>query len=373
MTDVWERLENGRMPDERHLQAVPSLENSQSMPLENGAFLLPWQFDTEVVPEVSGDIKPPFRDFYRGNIWTEVVYMSDGTPYEVVVGEPIKRITDTPVVFTTAWFTSVEGHNKHTLQKVLELGYPAVLVGPEGGYKPDHVKLKEARRQAKEISLPRSAHNMAQILGYTQPRYHHDEKQLITIGESRGAMVGMGIIPYAAQNDKEVIYSDYVAPCFAEGIEWHELVKLRGQLPHELGSLAVAFAEISVKRLVHLPGTINPRTHYLLHAAHTWEALSNGDAGALARYIPEDQPLQITAFRGDLAGQLKVWRDDIFSEHNQVHISEARGGHLTIANSRTLNKILGRLAALGEQLQEGRIPAEFDFSKIHLKPKLETA
>jgi hypothetical protein len=332
----------------------------------------PWQYDTVVDPSRTKQLGEPYENAKGGTLFSEVVYMSDGVPYEVVTGVPEEPVTDIGVILTTAWFTSIKGHNTHTTLKLMQMGYPVTLIGPEGGHFDPSIGPIEKIKHLKQIELARTAHNMHEILSHTQPRFDQDPENCVALGESRGAMVGKGFVASDRLHGRNVLYADFVAPCFAKEVSISQLIEYRDQLPHELASLAHLAGKTSLRRLIHYPSTLNVNPNALAHALATIPTLISGQAGNMARHTDQDQNMHITGFQGDHAGQIEEW-EDIFSAHGGVRVARESGSHVTIANNQTLGKMVSRLSGLAEQLHEGAPIEEIDFSYVHLTPLEEAA
>jgi hypothetical protein len=106
----------------------------------------------------------------HGDSLLQLVTLENGRKYEVVLSEPMEQRSDFPVVFTTALGTSVRGHNWHTMHQMMDLGYPVVLIGPEGGH--PHVpktprSWQRFMKNLMNISLEETASNMHEILEFT--------------------------------------------------------------------------------------------------------------------------------------------------------------------------------------------------------------
>lgn len=149
----------------------------------------------------------------HGHTNLEIYTMENGRQYEVVSGEPREQQSDVPVVFTTALGTSVRGHNWHTMYKVMDLGYPVVLVGPEGGHAnwpKSPAGLKRFLANLGSISIEETAANMHEILDDTDESGLYAPGDFIAIGESRASAAGMGLAALATR--RQMIYGDFIAP-----------------------------------------------------------------------------------------------------------------------------------------------------------------
>lgn len=308
--------------------------------------------DTVPLPELDTTVEDWYFDerrpekTHRGTLYTDAVTMSDGHTYPVVIGKPNKPITETPIVFTTAWFTSTHGHNRHVLLRFMEAGFSGVLIGSEGVHRFSDEKQISARQRAKalgSIALSASAHSMHEILNEADAR-DIDAEGVILLGESRGAMVGMGFLAYAPLYRRIVSRADLSAPCFPEKLDICHIPELAQQIVSEPRAALKFFGSISLSRMVHYPSTVDLHPQSLAFQLATAPALFGGEAGALARHIPIDQQLHITTFKGDFASMPAAW-DDIFAQHLYYSRDEVEGAHVSIANVHTLKALESRVRA----------------------------
>lgn len=328
------------------LQAVGIKTTDQLAPVH----ILPPDRLNHLVPEFDSYVAE--RKTYKGKKLTpgyvsfEMMRMDDGTPYEVVIGQPKNQKSDVVVALTTPWLTSVLGHNMHTMLKVMETGYPTVMVGPEGGYRDRDPKIswRDKWRQAGRITLARSAHNMHEILDEideTNYGFDHQAKKAIIIGESRGAMVAMGVEAMADRHERAIPYADVTAACFARPFSILEAMKYVKQGGKEGVALWRQLGELSAGALLNYPSTVNLSRNYLRTIPKTFTALISGQAGDLAKAIPLDRKMHIEAFNGDKGGQGQTWQE-IFAHHPGVQVEHLDGVHLSLMGS--LRRMLGRLA-----------------------------
>lgn len=106
------------------------------------------------------------------------------------MGIPEQPESDIPVIGTSAWFTSTEGHNEHSVRNLVRAGNYVFFVGAEGSYEP-----AEKPTPNGPITLADSA---AAVLNFS---YHAndmllgeghvlDERKRIVVGESMWSAAG---------------------------------------------------------------------------------------------------------------------------------------------------------------------------------------
>ncbi len=313
------------------------------------------------------------RDQHHGAIYSDVATVSDGQQYQVVTALPDRPIIEAPIAMTTAWFTSTRGHNRHTAQHLMRLGFPVVLVGPEGGHREQKLfnPLQHVSR-LKDIDLGYSAHNMHNVLDVvpdTLPSaaYRVASSHALLLGESRGAMVGQGVLAQAAAHERTIVYADLTAPCFPVHLQSHHGRRLMEQVIHEPVEIAKLAGRIALNPLIYYPATVDPHPQALAYNIAIGKGLFSGEAGALANHIPLEQQMHITTFHDDFASMPHKWKE-IFHNHANVRIKTIDGSHLTIGHPTTLAYIENRLVHLASQINNHGTydPQQLDFHEVHL-------
>lgn len=275
-----------------------------------------------------------------------------GYAYSAVVGTPFSPESSVPVIGTSAWLTSVMGHNEHTVRNLVRAGNFTIFVGAEGSYRPE-----EKAQPTGPITLADSA---AAVLNFTYHAVHDlpenvqhyvDGEKRIVVGESRGGMVGMGLAALAEDFGQEVIYADLVAPCLPRSMEFSDLRKFKNQILSEPQELAKLASRLTLARIIHYPATLDLNPTSLKHQAAIGFALFSGEAGALAQNTPKDTLMHITVFDNDFASMRDEW-EDIFKLYPNVRITPLAGSHMTLADLETLKYVIARNKAIQACLTE---------------------
>lgn len=306
-----------------------------------------------------------------GTVFTDGIVMDDGFSYATVIGVPHEPVTDLTIGLTSAWWTSSRGHNRRTVEHFMRLGIPTVFVGAEASYRPSNAELpNDVDDSEHRISLTRSAHNTNVIFDAVSNQGLNrvvDTSDMILLGESRGAMVGKGILWLAMLHDRNIVYGDLTAPCFPEKFELHTIKDLLKQAYGERAALATLASTLTLKRLVHYPATIDLHPSSVCANLATFWPLFNGEAGQLGRNVPSDQALHVTTFKDDLVSMPDIWRE-IYANHPNVRIKPIDGAHLTIAHPKTMEHIERRIFALLREVDRtgGTDATKIDFSRVHL-------
>ncbi len=264
-----------------------------------------------------------------------------GYAYSALVGRPEMPECQVPVIGTSAWTTSTEGHNEHTVRNFMRAGNYVFFVGAEGSFEPE-----EKPRPNGPITLADSAaatlnfsYHAAQEL--IAEGYAVDPEKRSAIGESRGGMVGMGIAALAEDFCQEIVAADFAAPCLPRRLHLRDAKKFTEQITKEPSELIRLAGKLTLSRLVHYPSTIDLSPYSLKHQFAIGFALFSGEAGALARHIPQETLIHITVFNNDVASMHHEW-NEIFQYHPNVRITPLPGSHMTIADLETLQFAIAR-------------------------------
>lgn len=307
-----------------------------------------------------------------GTVYSDGIVTTDGFAYGVIAGVPNEPITDLTIGLTTAWWTSTQGHNRRTVEHFMRLGIPTVLVGAESSFRPDKKhKPSEVDPAEHKISLTRSAHNTHLAFDAVSEnglQRSIDTQDMILLGESRGAMVGKGILWLADNHDRNVVYADLTAPCFPEKFELHTIKDLLKQAYGERAAIATLASTLTLGRLVHYPATLDLHPQAVCANLSTFWPLFNGESGRLGHNVPPLQNLHVTTFNDDLVSMPDIWRE-IYANHPNVRIKQIDGAHLTIVHPKTMEHIERRLFGLLREIDIKKTtdPLKLDFNKVHLQ------
>jgi hypothetical protein len=195
--------------------------------------------------------------------------------------------------------------------------------------------------------------------------YLFDLKKRIVIGESRGAMIAMGLISMDTAFDQEIVFSDITAPCFPRHLEPNDILRLSQHILKEPISTIKSIASLTLRQAIHYPATIDLHPYAIAHQAGMIPALLSGDAGKMAQFIPRDKIIHITCFEDDFASMPEEWRT-IFTDHPNVRITVLPGSHLSLANMQTQKYIKSRIEAYHEYSELGLpIDGQQIFDRAH--------
>lgn len=311
-------------------------------PIEGGIFLPAFEHELiDLTPQtIVGNTK-------HGYLTKQIARFEDGFQYPVISGVPNEVRSDTAAVMTTAWLTSTKGHNLRTLMRMMKVGYETILIGPEGEEKNEDLSFLERFNLAFSSTQFRIAYDMNRIVDKKLSESDLRPDRIVTLGESRGAMLERGFDVPAYSGSRRVGYRDVTAPCFARPPKLKELPGVALQLIPEARTLGrLAFELVGQPRLWHYRATMHRDPEYYAKEVFKIPQLLSGDAGTLKK-ASRDTPGHIRIFKDDGWSQASEWLE-LHLDDEHVYIEVTHGCHLDIARDDTLNNIELRFQALAE-------------------------
>lgn len=268
-----------------------------------------------------------------------------GYKYAAFLGIPRQQATEVPTIGTSAWFTSVDGHNAIISRSLMAHGNPVFFVGAEGSY---HSGI-DCGGEVCGISLAKSASAVLQFSRLApeliEGTVDIDPVNRFMIGDSRGAMVGNGAYVFAPNFDQRIVYADLTAACFPRRFSVADIPKIINFAVREPLAAAGLLSSIAPEVALEYPSTLDFHPASLVHQLAIAPALFSGEAGDLARLVPTDAAMHMTTYRDDFASMHSEWVN-IFQNHPNVRITSLDGSHLSLADPITRSYILARNQAL---------------------------
>lgn len=257
-----------------------------------------------------------------GTVATHNIVMSDASAYDFRVFEPHNPVTDIPVSFTPAWFTSIDfGHNYDAAKLLLARGIPSIVVSQQRvGYK-DLLHLNGITQ------IPRDIHVQHQILDLVHTETGTETDQVIMMGFSRGSMVGFGVHALAASYDRTIPYFDYRDPCLAHVLTDGE------RDPRTIAAYVIKEGVHSIKNVA---SEVRPRQ--LLKVIRTMIAdlpsnvaagysIFSVAAGEFAKHLPPDAIGHVSFYEDSELNHRAEWHD-ILEAYPHVSDDDENGMHL---------------------------------------------
>ncbi len=289
-----------------------------------------------------------------GKLATYGFIMDTGHTYSAQICTPKNQISEVPIVGTTAWLTSIQGHNEHTARKLAEAGFASFFVGAEGSYRPK----KNCSLPNTNLSLLQSAAAVLAFSELARDITNTKTNHIKVVGESRGSMSGFGIIALASDFGQIVEKADLTAPCFPRKLRLSDISKLPEQAMREPLQTIKLLGRLSSRALVHYPATLDLHPRAMMYNALILPALMSGEAGELARASIAKSPetlLHLTCFADDVVSMRKEW-GEILRGHPNARITPLSGSHLTIADPMTLAFVIARARAYDNCIANGIAP-----------------
>ena len=292
-----------------------------------------------------------------GTGWLERWVMSDGTSFDVLLGQPKRLRTNVPVIEDTSWTTQVLGFNEDSAREDMKLGLYHITKGPD--------------RNGTSIPLSQSAHNTTVVLEEAAMIGYIDAENALVKGFSRGAMIGFGTIAYLEEKGVHVVYANLTDPCIASKFDLSikhllDMIENPTDVMTEAGTLA-----IEALRLMSRPGrlwkyrkTVDLSLEGGRQLVGTGGPLFTGEAGYLAHHLPADTQATICFFLNSSANQQKVFKY-ILRDHDGVEYRHPKGGHLTGMNKTVLSSGGARFMGVVTQLESEVDPKDIDYNLVH--------
>ncbi len=314
-------------------EAVAALDSPEPRYVE--AFLLPENYEKNTIRRVReiGEISDDL-----GRMVSRQIFMTDGLEYTVKSFNPHARKTNVGVSMTVPWLTEPAGYNAHMALTLGKLGFPVDLISAE-------------RNMELKPNLAKSAHNQLQIGELTAMKHNRDSEKLIVTGVSRAAMIGLLLTALAEENGNEIIYGDYVVPCYPEALTVGNIGK-HALMPLSEIKTVRHILDFPFRTLQHYPTTFSVKPKRWVNHLAAMPELTSGIAGEAVRHMPRDVRGHLTAFRGDVMSQGENWQE-LFADFPNMDVEIIKGGgHLSCASPLAIRSWKERFHELGNELDQ---------------------
>jgi hypothetical protein len=298
------------------LSSEIATEGTQPFPVPSARndFLLSDDYN----PVESIDWQHGKRDEVDGVVFdTLSIQMGDGTRH---VGSFTrlphhKRRSNITHLGATAWTTGLEGMNKaEQLILAKRYGVESIIVKPQ-------------QNLTRIGRLSRSAHNLLEIGMYAAPHFYRDPKQFTVGGKSRGGMTTYTATALAELHDVNVLYGDYIALCFRNGLKRPSDVGVTAKkLSNEIGGIG-EIASLPLRTLLHYRKTLELAPRDVFQQFKEVPGLLNGEIGSIS-----EARLSPNAFgyvyleEGDGLSRTKEWEEKITYDSYPHMIMDVRAG-----------------------------------------------
>jgi hypothetical protein len=313
-------------------------------------------YDTEVAAREMTNIRHIHPGV--GKTWVEDWEMTDGTRHNLLFGKSSSNPLGMLIVKDTAWITQVEGFNHDVALMLMGKGFDVLIKGPERGT---------------SLELAQNAHHTHKILDKVEEIGISKTSNVGLEGYSRGSMIGFGTIGRARLHDRKIVYANLTDACVARSIEYTlaELLESTKGAPAELLTIAHELGVIALHptKLWHYRKTFDATVDGMMQIVRTGLPLFTGESGILAGQMPKDTQATAAFFRNSLANHRRLYKEIIKGKDGDlrpgIETKLTPGGHGRGMAEKILGNIGLRFSRLGDQLREGALPEEIDFTKVH--------
>ncbi len=277
---------------------------------------------------------------------TEYRFSIEGWAYQIRYYEPYELLAETPVVEGTPVFTSIDGLNEDSAQRIASDGSRVIEIGPEG-----HGGFEDGTSLVRKIGLlltqsqELSARNAHLALNALDDNGVVNTKHIIWTGFSRPGMFGQGVLATQGDHDREVVYACIADPCWPDAPDIRNIHKAPRTVGETVLGSVLGIPEIirrSRDSETSLWSTVNldplALTADLLKVPH----LISGQAGSFAAEVPPEQ--MGTLFSHYLGGREhgRVWREK-YEGHPNFEVKDRPLGHSAGAGIDPIEETRARL------------------------------
>jgi hypothetical protein len=238
----------------------------------------------------------------------QLVILNDGTRYDVRSYEP-SHPKDILVSYTTPWVTDLDGFNNLVGIGLARRGMHAVAISPQRG------RVCELPQQLRRASLWHDAHAQHAALDWVEATKNPQTKprQLLNIGYSRGAMIGLGVHALAASYDRAVLFGDFTDPCLEHRPEFKDISVAEADqyIGHEIVELAKGLTHYRPKQLSGLLSPSLARPSFWTQQIAVTKAIFEGTAGQFVAFLPADTAANVTLYDHSVLNHAKDWQHDL--------------------------------------------------------------
>ncbi len=332
-------LHGHELPDTEFVPTVEAVNSHHQAVAE----LPPYEVHV-VKRETIGEIEITPRAEYS----SELVYFSDGAIRELTRGTPNARYfgqnqSDFPISGTDALGTGPKGINRKIITGLVELGYNVEWLHHQGRHAEIPTDIDALKKMGHFLfgkSVGRSAHHQHALFDHlsTFGGIIYDDRRLLSVGDSRGAMTGEAVDALAPQYGRSVLFSDYIAACFEHSPGVKNIPNLlRIMIPREGRSLGKLIIEKAIEvvrtgntdEITDYLGTIDFHPMNVTHELAWLWPLMSGDAGKYSKAVPLDAVGVRTLEDKDVMSQQESWQHE-YSKRRGLRVINRDGTHLDL-------------------------------------------
>jgi hypothetical protein len=308
--------------------------SSDTVPHESGDFCL----DPDVFLVDRKDLRSRPQQLAHGTLMPRQFRTNDGLTYVVHSGAPHGDArSDIGFTMTTPWLTTPDGYNQDVADQIMGAGFYVDLVSIEQNF--NH-----------KPKLERSAKAQLAIAESTARLYNRNPEKLNVYGDSRAAMIGLGVCACAQSYGTEINYAMLNAPCFARPLNIRRDLPGYSHMPLAEAVALLGLSSVPAQRLRRYHRTVSVHPRDSLYHRNVVSELVSGKAGQFARRVPTDTPMYVALYDNDIMGQADEW-EALFDERGfeNTYVDRQPGGHCSFLSEKFALRRRQILQALSEQ------------------------
>jgi hypothetical protein len=306
-----------------------------------------------------------------GSLITKKVVAANGTAYIKQIALPNDQRFDTGVTLTTPWCTRIPGFNTELQKMMMAYGVASEMLGPP--MLPisidTFVHLPEKVTLLQDVVVQHESFGQSAIDGY----FRGDSA--ISVGYSRGAMIGWGMIAYEKNFDRKIEYFDASDPCLVRATNAEDLnlfdLNTYTYLLREIRAGARAIGRHSLRQMISLPKSLNLTVSGALEIPATGLAIFGGQTKQFIERIRKDAFGQVRLYDKSIFNQADDLKE-MLSDHPNINIEVRDGYHLSGMRPGVRLAAAGRVYLAQKALQQNISLEEVDFGSISGMPHQST-
>jgi hypothetical protein len=284
--------------------------------------------------------------------------LSDGSRYDVQRFVPDRQRFDVAATYTTPWCTDLRGFNERVGMALAHEGMHAIAVSPE------RLSLGQLRRFGR-LSLLHDAEAQHVVLNHIDLTAEDiTPATVVSLGYSRGAMVGFGLNATSMQHRRDIRYSDYTDPCLEHqvqpwDVDWEQIPAYLG---HEAIAMTQGLLQYSPAELVDMTRkALNPSVCFWLQQIALTKTLFSGEAGELVAGWHDDSVAFIQLFTHSRFNHASDWERQ-FKPFRNVTLTTRTGVHMSGVHPKVLAQSIDRVVSAQQLIRDNASAAEISLA-----------
>ncbi len=211
------------------------------------------------------------------------------------------------------------------------------------------------------ISLEHDAHAQHTILDWYEASYDSQtrQKELLTVGFSRAAVIGLGVHALAASYDRKVLYGDFTDLVLEHRVQRkdiavHELVKYLGK---EVLELASGISHYRPSEIPYLAKTVRLSPSFWINQIAVTKSIFDGTAGDFVANLPQNTTADVFLYDGSMFNQADDWHAALDPFAN-IRVHRKPGLHMTGTDTLVRTSTVDAISHVESLLHENVKPSD---------------